>query len=315
VRALVTMFGAGASGVKGAIKRRIPVALFPMLRGGKRHYARARSRGARRAFDAASRSPECLDPGLLPGLQKRYRGAVTSGYGYDPDSLERRGAERARVLRPLLKRAGVRALEIACADAMVSCHLARAGARATALDLTNALFDERARAAGVHLVQADAAEMPFPDAEFDLVSSFNAFEHLTDPEAVLREAIRVTRPGGVIYLLFGPLYWSPYGLHAMPSITVPFCHVLFDRSTLEDYVAEHHLEPIRFEVLNRWSLGRFRDLWRRHASSLAPELYREIPSLHGIELVVEYPSCFRSKIDHFDDILVSNIEVRFRRVV
>jgi demethylmenaquinone methyltransferase / 2-methoxy-6-polyprenyl-1,4-benzoquinol methylase len=89
---------------------------------------------------------------------------------------------------------------------MVSSHLAKAGAQATALDLSDALFDDSVRDAGVRLVQADASDMPFADAEFDLVCSFNAFEHVTDPEAVLREAIRVTKPGGAIYLLFGPLY-------------------------------------------------------------------------------------------------------------
>lgn len=162
---------------------------------------------------------------------------------------------------------------------MVRCHLARAGARATALDLSDALFDTRARRAGVRLVQADAAEMPFGEAEFDVVCSFSAFEDVTDPEAVLREAIRVTKPGGAVYLLFGPLYWSSYGLHAMRSITVPFCHLLFERPALESYVDAHDLEPIPFETLNGWTLGQFRDLWRRHAASLEPEMYRETPSL------------------------------------
>ena len=60
---------------------------------------------------------------------------------------------------------------------MVSCHLARAGARATALDLSDALFDDRARRAGVRLVQADAAAMPFGEASSTSVCSFNAFEH------------------------------------------------------------------------------------------------------------------------------------------
>jgi hypothetical protein len=56
------------------------------------------------------------------------------------------------------------------------------------------------------------------------------------------------------------------------------------------------------------------DLWRRHRTSLEPEVYREITSLHGIDLVAEHPSCFRSKTDDFDDLLVANIELRFRRL-
>jgi SAM-dependent methyltransferase len=300
--------------VKRAITRRIPAAVAPLLLESRRRYAIARSRSARRAFDAASRTPAWLDPSRLPQLQQRYGGTVASDYGYDQNSLERRGVERVRSLRPLLKGPGVSTLEIACGDGMVSYQLARAGADATAVDLSDALFDERARGAGVHLIQADAANMPLPGAEFDVVCSFNAFEHFADPEAVLREAIRVTKPGGAIYLLFGPLYWSSYGLHATLSIDVPFCHVLFRRSVLESYVARHDLKPIRFETLNGWSLGRFRDLWRRYAASVEPEMYREIQSLHGIDLVAKHPSCFRNKTDDFDDLLVANIEVRFRRL-
>jgi len=100
----------------------------------------------------------------------------------------------------------------------------------------------------------------------------------------------------------------------MLSITVPFCHALFDRPALESYVAERDLAPIPFDTLNGWHVGQFRDLWRRHAASLEPEVYREIPSLHGIDLVAQHPSCFRSKTDDFDDLLVANIEARFRRL-
>jgi SAM-dependent methyltransferase len=300
--------------LKEALRRRIPVGLTPVLLEGKRRYASVLTRSARRAFTTAQRAPEWLDPGVLPQLQERYRRAVSSCYGYDRDSLERRGAERVRVLAPLLSGPGARSLEVACADGMVSSQLAKAGAQATALDLSDALFDDSVRDAGVRLVQADASDMPFADAEFDLVCSFNAFEHVTDPEAVLTEAIRVTKPGGAIYLLFGPLYWSSYGLHASLSITVPFCHVLFDRPALESYVAERGLEPIPFATLNGWRVGQFRDLWRRHAASLKLEAYREIPSLHGIELVAQHPSCFRSKTDEFDDLLVANIAASFRRL-
>ena len=107
-----------------------------------------------------------------------------------------------------------------------------------------------------------------------------------------------------------PALPSSYGLHASLSITVPFCHVLFERPALESYVAERGLKPIPFATVNGWRLGRFRDLWRRHAASIEPEVYREIPSLHGIDLVAEYPSCFRSKTDDFDDLLVADVEAR-----
>ncbi|MCI0354665.1 MAG: class I SAM-dependent methyltransferase [Acidobacteria bacterium] len=54
-----------------------------------------------------------------------------------------------------------------------------------------------------HLDEArccSAAHMPFGDAEFDLAFSDYVFEHLPDPEAVVREIHRVLKPEGQVVL-------------------------------------------------------------------------------------------------------------------
>jgi SAM-dependent methyltransferase len=50
-------------------------------------------------------------------------------------------------------------------------------------------------------VEAEMESIPFPDAHFDVVSSFNSLDHVDDVGAAIGELARVTRPGGLLLLL------------------------------------------------------------------------------------------------------------------
>jgi len=88
-----------------------------------------------------------------------------------------------------------------------------------------------------------------------------------------------------------------------------YSQLLFERAVLEQYVDDHGFDPIPFESLNGWSVGRFRRLW---AADIETVGYREIPQIAGRELITEYPSCFRAKTDDFDDLRVALIRATFR---
>ena len=56
--------------------------------------------------------------------------------------------------------------------------------------------------------------LPFEDASFDVVYAGNVLEHTEDPLMVLREAVRVLRPGGILHVEV-PNYLSYFEGHYM----------------------------------------------------------------------------------------------------
>jgi ubiquinone/menaquinone biosynthesis C-methylase UbiE len=92
--------------------------------------------------------------------------------------------------------AAPRLLVVGCGRGIEAAVLAQdLGAEVVGIDIEQR-FDPRA-AARVTLQQGDAMALAFDDASFDIVYSFHALEHITDPHRALSEMHRVLRPGGL----------------------------------------------------------------------------------------------------------------------
>jgi SAM-dependent methyltransferase len=73
------------------------------------------------------------------------------------------------------------------------------GGQVTSVDMDPTFADSpQNRLPGVRFVCADATDLPFDDASFDLVTMFDVIEHIPDDLAAAREVRRVLRPGGVV---------------------------------------------------------------------------------------------------------------------
>jgi ubiquinone/menaquinone biosynthesis C-methylase UbiE len=70
------------------------------------------------------------------------------------------------------------------------------------VDLVPELLDEARRDApeNVTFVVGDVAALPFEDFSFDLACSRKTLHHTSRPELALAELVRVTRPGGLIFV-------------------------------------------------------------------------------------------------------------------
>jgi SAM-dependent methyltransferase len=110
----------------------------------------------------------------------------------------------------------------------------------------------------VEVLAMPAEEMTFPDESFDVVYALAVFQHLGRPEEVLRQMVRVLRPGGVLYLDF-ILYTSQTGAHDLSATgsgddrPPPWAHL---RPRYRHQVSES-------AYLNRLRLAEWRSLFER----------------------------------------------------
>ena len=80
----------------------------------------------------------------------------------------------------------------------------------------------------VTFVRADGCALPFPEHTFDTLLSHAVIEHVAGYGPYLREARRVMRPGGHMFLQTAP-YLSPHGSH-LPRLKAPVpLHLLVGR--------------------------------------------------------------------------------------
>lgn len=298
--------------IRQLAKRTIPK---PLLISSWERYCRWRARDARVVFESAAESPAWLGQGDLAALQAHYP-LEPMTYKYDDASLAQRGRERAEEMVALV---GAKAgdlhlfLDLGMWDGMACYALQQMGKQTVGIDIRVEGVTPQAAGSGAQFAGMDAAHLGFTDDSFDFVFSYNSFEHFPEPDRVLQEATRVVRSGGYIYLNFGPLWLSARGAHQFQTISVPYCECLFTKDTLTAFAAEEGIDLMGFFWMNEWPLTRYRELWATVSSQLERVAYYETFNADHVNLIMRYPTCFRHKTHTFDDLIVSNIEVLFRK--
>ena len=139
------------------------------------------------------------------GLEGRY------SYWEPANLYLYQGRERALVSlltdAGLLPMTNLRVLDVGCGEGAVLRDLLRFGARPENMVGVDLLVSRLARAealnAGMAFSVADAADLPYPDASFDLLLAFTLLSSIVDVDtrgAAASEMLRVLRRGGVLII-------------------------------------------------------------------------------------------------------------------
>jgi len=135
--------------------------------------------------------------------------------------------------------AGKDVLDMGCAAAGKSLYYVSLGARhVTGVDIVEhyraeaeAMAEKLGFSDRFTFVLGSAYELPFEDHRFDTVIMNDFMEHVDNPAAALREAMRLVRPGGRIFINFPP-YYHPTGAHLSDAINIPWVQLFYSDSAL-----------------------------------------------------------------------------------
>ncbi|WP_220183126.1 class I SAM-dependent methyltransferase [Sphaerisporangium album] len=142
---------------------------------------------------------------------------------------------------------GLTVADIGCSAGFIADELALAGAkRAFGVDIDVPGLRKAAERFGerVDFVCADGTALPFRDGSMDVLVFNHIYEHVVDPDAVVREMHRVLADDGVLYLGLGnrlgvmePHYKLPFLSYLPPSLA--------DRYVRASGRADHYYERFR----------------------------------------------------------------------
>ncbi len=213
--------------------------------------------------------PHDYDTTMLDMLQ------IIWGEGY----LSPGGPQAVREIMEGIDLAGKRVLDIGCGLGGLDQVLVELGAQqVVAVDVATPLIGlgrKRIAAAGLidridlQVVQPEAP-LPFGDGAFDMVFTKDAWLHVIDKHALLREVFRVLKPGGGLAggdWMKGPEPYSADMLYFIELEGIPY-----HPTTLAEYGVMLHetgFEQVRLEDINAW----YRHLAKQELARLKDELF------------------------------------------
>lgn len=121
-----------------------------------------------------------------------------------------------------------------------------------------------------------------PDASYDVLVTWSAFEHVRDPTGLLREMRRIVRPDGVLFLQLWPFYHSHRGSHLWDWFPEPFHHLRQGEAEIEAGIRASDRHP---QAWGDYMLSEFRTLNKVTVDDLHAALRAAGFSVRQLELL------------------------------
>lgn len=148
----------------------------------------------------------CMNCGFVYAIPKEPLSELADDYRRMEDheyTAEEKGRRKqARVILKFIRqfKNGGKMLDIGCGPGFFLSEAKTQGWRVQGVDLSAWARDTAAKRFNVEVFQGELSAARFPDKSFDAVVMNDVIEHLEDPKSCLREARRVLKNDGVLYL-------------------------------------------------------------------------------------------------------------------
>lgn len=153
-------------------------------------------------------------------------------------------------------------------------------------------------------IAGDVTKLSLPEKSFDTIIMNDFMEHAADPEKVLKEAMRLLKSNGRIYINFPP-YYHPFGAHMSDAINIPWVHLFYSDKTLirayKELTAglpdQQERLSFRFSTdengneyisyINKMTIKKFQNILRN--LNITPKYYDETPLRNFLKPLAKSP--------------------------
>jgi ubiquinone/menaquinone biosynthesis C-methylase UbiE len=129
-------------------------------------------------------------------VNRQFVNDLLSAMGAEPGNP---GAEQVESIDILDVGTGTALIPIELCKGLANCRVMAVDAAVSMLEVARYHVEVNGLTNRIELAHVDAKRMPFKDATFGGVISNSIIHHIPEPIHVLREAIRVAKPGGLLF--------------------------------------------------------------------------------------------------------------------